>query len=265
MSQVSGIRSADGVGVATWEPARALVIVPTYNERENLAKLASAILAQGAAFHLLIVDDGSPDGTGEIADRLAEDEPRITVLHRPRKAGLGPAYIAGLTLGLSRGFDYLLTMDADFSHDPADLPRLLAATDERGADVALGSRWTSGGGTAGWPLPRRALSRAGSQYARTVLGLSLRDVTGGFRCLRRSALMALDVASIRCSGYAFLIELNYRAALQGLTIVEVPITFTERVEGTSKMSARIVAEAVLRVPLIRITTRRALSRAAVLR
>jgi dolichol-phosphate mannosyltransferase len=239
---------------------RALVIVPTYNERENLSSLAAAILAQGEAFHLLVVDDGSPDGTGEIADRLAASDPRVSVLHRRRKSGLGPAYIAGLTRGLSSGFEYLITMDADHSHDPADLPRLLAAVHEGGADVAVGSRWTEGGGTSGWPLFRRVLSRAGSLYARVTLGLSLRDVTGGFRCLRRSALASLDVASIRSSGYGFLIELNYRAALRGFTIVEVPILFTERARGTSKMSTRIVFEAVLRVPLLRLTTRRALSR-----
>ncbi|HWF57413.1 MAG TPA: polyprenol monophosphomannose synthase [Candidatus Dormibacteraeota bacterium] len=240
---------------------RALVIVPTYNERENLSSLAAAILAQGEAFHLLVVDDGSPDGTGEIADRLAASDPRVSVLHRRRKSGLGQAYIAGLTRGLSSGFEYLITMDADHSHDPADLPRLLAAVHEGGADVAVGSRWTEGGGTSGWPLFRRVLSRAGSLYARVTLGLSLRDVTGGFRCLRRSALASLDVASIRSSGYGFLIELNYRAALRGFTIVEVPIVFTERAQGTSKMSTRIVLEAVLRVPLLRLTTRRALSRA----
>ncbi len=244
---------------------RALVIVPTYNERENLPTLIMAILGQGEAFHVLVVDDASPDGTGDIADQIAAAEPRVTVLHRNRKEGLGPAYIAGLLLGLSGGFDYMVMMDADLSHDAADLPRLLAATHDHGADIALGSRWAKGGGTEGWPLLRRVLSRAGSQYARVILGLSLRDVTGGFRCLRRSALMALDVTSIRSSGYAFLIELNYRAALQGLTIVEVPIVFTERVMGTSKMSGRIVLEAVLRVPVIRATTRRALARAAVVR
>jgi dolichol-phosphate mannosyltransferase len=240
---------------------RALVIVPTYNERENIASLAADILAQGEAFHLLVVDDSSPDGTGEIADRLAAADPRVTVLHRDRKSGLGPAYIAGLTHALSTGFEYLITMDADHSHDPADLPRLLAAVHEQGADIAVGSRWTEGGGTTGWPLLRQALSRAGSAYARLTLGLSLHDVTGGYRCLRRSALEALDVASIRSSGYAFLIELNYRAALRGFTIVEVPIVFTERALGTSKMSSRIVLEAVLRVPALRLTTRRALSRA----
>jgi len=241
---------------------RALVIVPTYNERENLASLAAEILAQGEAFHLLVVDDSSPDGTGEIADRLAAVEPRVTVLHRARKSGLGPAYIAGLTQALSSGFEYLITMDADHSHDPADLPRLLAAVHDQGADIAIGSRWTEGGGTAGWPLFRQALSRAGSAYARLTLGIAMHDVTGGYRCLRRSALDALDVASIRSSGYAFLIELNYRAALRGFTIVEVPILFTERALGTSKMSSRIILEAVLRLPRLRATTRGALSRAA---
>jgi dolichol-phosphate mannosyltransferase len=240
---------------------RALVIVPTYNERENLPTLAAAILAQGERFHLLVVDDGSPDGTGEIADRLAAADPRVEVLHRERKSGLGPAYIAGLSHALATGAEYLITMDADHSHDPADLPRLLAAVEERGADIAIGSRWTAGGGTTGWPLHRQALSRAGSAYARLTLGIPMRDVTGGYRCLRRSALDALDVASIRSSGYAFLIELNYRAALRGFTIVEVPIVFTERARGTSKMSSRIVLEAVRRVPLLRLTTRSALARA----
>ena len=262
-SSPSGVSAGRTASDQTGPPA--LVIVPTYNERENVATLAAAILAQGPGFHLLIVDDSSPDGTGDVADQLAAAEPRITVLHRAHRTGLGPAYVAGLTLGLSRGFDYLLTMDGDQSHDPAALPLLLAAVHEDGADVALGSRWTKGGGIEGWPLHRQVLSRAGSLYARRILGLSLRDVTGGFRCLRRAALEALDVASIRSSGYAFLIELNYRAALQGFTIVEVPIVFRERVLGTSKMSGRIVLEAVLRVPLLRLTTRRALARSGVLR
>jgi dolichol-phosphate mannosyltransferase len=267
VSAGSRVGSARRTGIAAVDvPApRALVIVPTYNERENLPSLAAEILAQSEVFHLLIVDDGSPDGTGQIADDLAAGEPRVTVLHRPLKAGLGPAYIAGLAQGLSSGFDYLLTMDADHSHSPADLGRLLAAVHDRGADVALGSRWARGGGTAGWPLLRRILSRAGSFYARVLLGLSLHDVTGGFRCHRRTVVEALDVASIRSSGYAFLIELNYRAALQGFKIVEVPIVFTERVMGTSKMSGRIVVEAICRVPMLRFTTRRTLARAAVLR
>lgn len=254
-----------GVGQVDPDSRRALVIVPTYNERENLPSLVAEILAQSDAFHVLVVDDGSPDGTGAIADGIAAQEPRVSVLHREEKAGLGPAYIAGLTRGLAGGFEYLLMMDADHSHDPADLSRLLRAVESGGADVALGSRWARGGGTAGWPMLRRVLSRAGSLYARVILGLALHDVTGGFRCLRRSVVEALDVTSIRSSGYAFLIELNYRTALQGFTIVEVPITFTERVLGTSKMSSRIIVEAVYRVPMLRFTTRRALAKAAVLR
>lgn len=241
---------------------RVLVVVPTYNEAENLPTLATSILAQGAEIDLLVVDDASPDGTGDIADALAASEPRITVVHRARKAGLGPAYIEGLTRGLANAaYDRFVTMDGDLSHDPADLARLLAATDEPGADIAVGSRWTAGGGTRGWPRSRRVLSRGGSLYARTLLGLTLRDVTGGYRCMRRSALAQLDIESVRCSGYAFLIELNYRAALCGLSVVEVPIVFTERAFGVSKMSGRIVAEAVLRVPSLRFTAPRALSRA----
>ena len=233
---------------------RALVVVPTYNERENLAPLVAAVTAQGPQFHLLIVDDASPDGTGELADELAATTPRVEVLHRDGKGGLGPAYIAGLTQGLAQGFDYLVTMDGDHSHNPADLPRLLAATRDRGADVAIGSRWTAGGGTSGWPLTRRVLSRGGSAYARLVLGLAVRDVTGGFKCMRRSALAALEIDTIGSSGYAFNIELTYRAALRDFIVEEVPITFTERVNGASKMSGRIVVEALLRVPALRATT-----------
>ena len=244
---------------------RALVVVPTYNERENLPTLAAEVLAQGDEFHLLVVDDASPDGTGVVADELAAGDARVRVLHRARKEGLGPAYIDGLMHGLADGFDFLLMMDGDHSHDPHDLPRLLAAARDGGADVALGSRWTTGGGTAGWPLHRRFLSRAGSLYVRAALGVPLHDITGGFRCIRRSALEALDITTIRCSGYAFLIELNYRAVLQGQRIVELPILFTERTMGSSKMSSRIVLEAVLRVPLLRLTTRRIMDRAADLR
>jgi dolichol-phosphate mannosyltransferase len=232
---------------------RVLVVVPTYNERENVATITPAILAQGPEVHVLIVDDSSPDGTGEYADQLAADEPRVAVLHRAAKSGLGPAYIAGLTKGLEEGFDYLVTMDGDHSHNPADLPRLLAAT-RAGADLAIGSRWAPGGGTSGWPLVRRVLSRGGSSYARLLLGLTVRDVTGGFKCFRRAALDILELETIGSSGYAFNIELTYRTALRGLTIVEVPITFTERVVGTSKMSGRIVVEALLRVPALRSTS-----------
>lgn len=243
---------------------RVLVVVPTYNERDNLASLAPAILALGREFHLLVVDDGSPDGTGELADELAAADPRVTVMHRPGKAGLGPAYIAGLTAGMNRGFDYLATMDADHSHDPADLPRLLAATHEGGADVAIGSRWTAGGSTSGWPLGRRLLSRGGSTYVRLVLGVPLRDATAGFKCMRRSSLAALEIDTIGSSGYAFNIEVNFRATLRGFRIAEVPIVFTERRSGASKMSSRIVAEALLRVPALRSTTLRPIPEARTL-
>ncbi|MBJ7593597.1 MAG: polyprenol monophosphomannose synthase [Candidatus Dormibacteraeota bacterium] len=239
--------------------AAVLVVVPTYNERENLATLAPRILAQGEQFHLLVVDDDSPDGTGPLADELAAADPRVRVLHRASKGGLGPAYIAGLTTGMKRGFDYLVTMDADHSHDPADLPRLLAATHDARADVALGSRWTAGGSTRGWPLRRRVLSRGGSAYVRLVLGVDLRDATAGFKCIRASALAALEIDTIGSSGYAFNIELNYRATLRGFRIVEVPIVFTERITGASKMSGRIVAEALLRVPALRTTSLRPLA------
>jgi len=233
---------------------RALVVMPTFNERDNLSSMAAEILPQGEEFHLLVVDDDSPDGTGDLADYLAATEPRIAVLHRQRKSGLGPAYIAGLLKGLSGGFDYLITMDGDHSHDPADLPRLLAAVRDGGADLAVGSRWVRDGRTAGWPLHRRLLSRGGSAYARIVLGLAMRDVTGGYKCMRRAVLAALEVSTIGSSGYAFNIELNYRAVRRGFGVAEVPIVFTERVMGTSKMSGSIVLEALLRVPALRATS-----------
>lgn len=228
---------------------RTLVVLPTYNEVDNLSTVVSRVLAQGPGFDVLVVDDRSPDGTGELADRLAAAEPRVAVLHRSEKQGLGPAYRAGLLHGLSLGFERLATMDADLSHDPADLPRLVAAI-EAGADVAVGSRWVEGGGTSGWPLGRRLLSRGGSAYARTLLGLRLHDVTGGFKCLRREAVRAIDVDSIRTTGYAFNIEINHRAVRRGLRVVEVPIVFAERVRGRSKMGPAIVLEALLAVPAI---------------
>jgi dolichol-phosphate mannosyltransferase len=230
--------------------SRTLIVLPTYNEAANLAGVVSGILAQGRGIDVLVVDDGSPDGTGALAERLAATEPRVSVLHRARKEGLGPAYIAGLLRGLSLGHDRLVTMDADLSHAPSDVPRLIAAVDA-GADVACGSRWVRGGGTAGWPLHRRLLSRGGSAYARTLLGLRLRDVTGGFKCFRREALLAIDVASMGTTGYAFNIELNVRAVRRGLTVVEVPIIFTERVAGQSKMGSAIVLEALRAVPALR--------------
>jgi dolichol-phosphate mannosyltransferase len=213
--------------------SRTLIVLPTYNEAANLAGVVSGILAQGRGIDVLVVDDGSPDGTGALAERLAATEPRVSVLHRARKEGLGPAYIAGLLRGLSLGHDRLVTMDADLSHAPSDVPRLIAAVDA-GADVACGSRWVRGGGTAGWPLHRRLLSRGGSAYARTLLGLRLRDVT-----------------SMGTTGYAFNIELNVRAVRRGLSVVEVPIVFTERVAGQSKMGSAIVLEALRAVPALR--------------
>jgi dolichol-phosphate mannosyltransferase len=230
---------------------RTLVVVPTYNEIGNLPTIVARILEQGEAFHILIVDDSSPDGTGVLARQMAMANPRVSMMHRPRKEGLGPAYIAGLLHGLRLGYGRLVTMDADLSHDPGDLPRLVAAV-EAGADVACGSRWVAGGGTAGWPLHRRLLSRSGSTYARMVLRLSIRDVTGGFKCFRRSALEVIDVASMRTTGYAFNIELNYRAVRSGMTVVEVPIVFTERVVGQSKMGTSIVLEALRKVPALRL-------------
>ncbi|HVS42134.1 MAG TPA: polyprenol monophosphomannose synthase [Candidatus Dormibacteraeota bacterium] len=230
---------------------RTLVVLPTYNEVDNLPIVVPGVLGQGEGYRVLVVDDHSPDGTGELADRLALIDPRVSVLHRPGKEGLGPAYIAGMLHGLSLGHDRIVTMDADLSHDPADLPRLVAAV-VAGADVACGSRWVRGGGTSGWPLRRRLLSRSGSAYARTVLGLRIRDVTGGFKCFRRSAVGALDVATMRTTGYAFNIELNYRAVRRGLTVVEVPITFVERVRGRSKMGSTIILEALRAVPALRL-------------
>lgn len=246
--------SALGETLVTSSLDRALVVVPTYNELENLSSLVAAVFAQGPEYHLLVVDDASPDGTGALADTLARGTDRMTVLHRSGKCGLGPAYIAGLTWGIAAGFEHLITMDGDLSHDPADLPRLLAVTRDGAGDVAIGSRWAAGGGTCGWPLRRRLLSRGGSAYARVVLGIPIRDVTGGFKCFTSAALAALSIGSIGSSGYAFNIELTYRAALCGLRIEEVPITFTERARGVSKMSGRIVLEALVRMPALRATT-----------
>ncbi|NLC56586.1 MAG: polyprenol monophosphomannose synthase [Armatimonadetes bacterium] len=221
---------------------RSLVIIPTYNERENLAQLAAAAL-QAAPVDLLIVDDNSPDGTGHLADCLArESGGRVSVLHRPGKQGLGTAYLTGFRWGLERDYQFLLEMDCDFSHDPADLPRLLAAAAD--ADVVLGSRYVPGGATPDWPWPRRVLSRGGSLYARQILGLGYRDLTGGFKCFRRRALELLDLESIRANGYAFQIEMTWRCHLAGLRIVEIPIVFHDRRVGQSKMSRQIVWEAI---------------------
>jgi dolichol-phosphate mannosyltransferase len=230
----------------------ALVVVPTYNERDNLEPLVGAVLEQSADLSLLVVDDNSPDGTGALADRLRHAWPgRIDVLHRPGKLGLGTAYIAGFKWALARGYDYIVEMDADFSHDPTSLPRLLDAA--RQSDLALGSRYVPGGGTPDWSLSRRIISRGGSLYARTILGLPVRDLTGGFKCFRRRTLEALDLDAVRSEGYAFQIELTYRVFQLGGRIAEIPITFADRRVGQSKMSGRIVREAMVAVWRMRFT------------
>ena len=232
--------------------SRVAVIIPTYNERENLEAMVRALgeALDTARDRVLVIDDGSPDGTGEIADRLADELDWVSVLHRARKEGIGPAYIAGFRQALADGAELVLEMDCDFSHDPADVPRLIAATDE--ADLALGSRYTPGGGTANWGLMRRFVSRGGCLYAQALLGMRVRDLTGGFKCFRRAALEAIDLDALSAHGYAFQIEATYRVQRAGLRIVEVPITFVERRAGASKMTSSIVAEAMWKVPLLRL-------------
>ncbi len=222
-------------------PTDVLVIVPTYNEAENIAELSAAVRGHGVA--LLVVDDGSPDGTGRIADELASGDDLFHVLHRSEKAGLGPAYAAGFAWGLDHGAGVMCEMDADFSHDPADIPRLLAAIDE-GADVVIGSRYVSGGGVENWPLSRRMLSRGGNIYAAVMLGTRIRDMTGGYRAFRAEAVRRLDPASCKASGYAFQIEMAWKAAALGMRVAEVPITFRDRTRGSSKMTPGIATEAI---------------------
>ena len=220
-----------------------LVIVPTYNERENLPQLAAELLGLAADLHLLVVDDHSPDGTGELADALARQDPRVAVLHRPGKQGLGSAYVAGFQFALAAGFDRVVEMDADFSHRPADLPRLLAAAGA--ADVVVGSRNVPGGKAVGWSPLRHAISKGGSWYARQLLGLPIRDCTSGFKVFNRRALEELNLDALRSSGYAFQVEVNNACHMAGLTFAEVPITFPDRQRGRSKMSSGIVLEAML--------------------
>jgi dolichol-phosphate mannosyltransferase len=237
----------------------AWVVLPTYNEAENLTTVVDLTRAALASCDppiegtVLIVDDGSPDGTGELADRLAEDHEDVHVVHRARKGGLGGAYLAGFDVALRAGAHLVIEMDADLSHDPADLPRLIDAA-RAGADVVLGSRYLPGGDIEGWPLHRRLVSRAGGRYAALMLGLPLSDLTGGFKCFRASALRALDPDLIHSRGYAFQIELTYHAARAGLEIAEIPIVFREREHGHSKMSTAIALEALWRVPLLRFGT-----------
>jgi dolichol-phosphate mannosyltransferase len=228
----------------------AWVVLPTYNEAENLEAITERILAQiGPGDRILVVDDNSPDGTGKIADRLAAEEPRIEVLHRPGKGGLGPAYLAGFARALDGGADLILEMDADFSHDPADLPRLIAAAER--ADLAIGSRYVKGGGVEEWGPLRRVVSRVGSAYARLVLGVRVRDLTGGFKCFRREVLERLDLDRVHANGYAFQIELTYRTIQAGFSVEEVPIVFRNRRKGTSKMTPDIALEAAWKVPSLR--------------
>jgi dolichol-phosphate mannosyltransferase len=228
----------------------AWLVLPTFNEAENIEPILRAACAQlRDGDRILVVDDNSPDGTGRIADRLAEELVGVEVLHRPAKQGLGRAYLAGFRRALDGGADLVMEMDSDFSHDPADLPRLIAAAD--GADLVLGSRYVSGGSVTDWGLVRRLVSRGGSWYARVVLGVGVRDLTGGFKCFRRSVLEALDLESVHADGYGFQIELTYRAINAGFTVVEIPIVFRDRRVGQSKMNARIALEAVWKVPALR--------------
>ena len=232
----------------------AWLILPTYDEAENVLAIVEAALAvlEAAApdgHHVLIVDDNSPDGTGRLADELAAAHPAVSVLHRPGRGGLGPAYLAGFERALEAGAGFILEMDADFSHDPADLARLLTAT--RDADLVLGSRYVSGGRVTDWGLVRRLVSRGGCWYARKVLNLPVRDLTGGLKCFRREVLEAIDLPTVRSHGYAFQVELTHRAVRRGFRVVEVPITFRERRAGASKMSWRIAGEAAWLVPQLR--------------
>ncbi len=232
-------------------PQRALVIVPTYNERENLPRLVPAILAQDCRLEVLIVDDASPDGTGDVAAALAAGEPRVHVLHRSGKLGLGTAYLAGFRWGLTRGYDVLLEMDADFSHHPAHLGKFLAAIDD--FDLVLGSRYLWGRVTVvNWPIGRLVLSYLANLYARVVTGLPVADATGGFKCFRREVLAAIDLDRVESNGYAFQIEMSFRAWKKGFRIGEIPIMFVDRDVGESKMSKKIVREAVWRVWQLRI-------------
>jgi dolichol-phosphate mannosyltransferase len=233
---------------------RVVVCLPTYNERDNLEPMVRALddvfRRHELDARVLVIDDSSPDGTGELADRLTGEFRFLSVLHRPEKQGLGPAYLAGFVWALATDADRVVEMDCDFSHDPEDLPRLIAATEN--ADLALGSRYVEGGDTRNWGLGRRTVSRFGSLYARILLGVEIRDLTGGFKCFRRSVLEGIGLERISTKGYAFQIETTYRALTLGFRVIEVPIVFSEREAGTSKMSRGIVLEAVAKVPALRL-------------
>ena len=224
-------------------PERALVIIPTYNERENISRIVPAVLSQDERIDVLVVDDGSPDGTGDIVDRMATENPRIHALHRSGKLGLGTAYVAGFRWALERDYDFIFEMDADFSHNPDRLPKFLEAI--QNADLVLGSRYQNGQiNVVNWPISRLFLSYSANIYARRVTGLQVFDATGGFKCFRRAVLEAIDLSDVRSNGYAFQIEMTFRAWKKGFRIMEIPIVFVDRSEGASKMSKRIVREAV---------------------
>ncbi len=229
---------------------QSLIVIPTYNEHDNVRGVARDFLAALPGTELLFVDDNSPDGTGKLLDELAAAEPRIHVMHRAGKLGLGTAYVEGFGWGLARGYDFLFEMDADGSHDPKYLRGMLELAVD-GADIVVGSRYVPGGGTENWGIGRKIISKGGSLYARTILGVDVRDVTAGFVCWRRGALEAIDLATITSNGYSFQIEMKYRAVKKGLRIVETPITFVDRRVGQSKMSRAIVAEALLKVWALR--------------
>lgn len=244
---------------ATW------VIIPTYNEAVNLERIVAATCAEldrvaAGDYRILVVDDGSPDGTGTIADSLARHSDAVAVLHREVKAGLGAAYLAGFDHALQGGAQRVIEMDADFSHDPRYLPALLSASAD--ADLVLGSRYIAGGGVRDWSLTRKLISRGGGVYARTILGVKIKDLTGGFKCIRREVLEAIDLESVRAQGYVFQIEVTYRAILAGFTVREIPIVFADRTAGKSKMSTRIALEAVWRVPQLKREAPPALARAS---
>jgi len=232
-------------------------VLPTYNEAENVEAIVRASLphlaSTGREHRVLVVDDGSPDGTGQIADRLAAEIENVEVLHRPRKEGIGPAYLAGFAHAMAAGADLLLEMDADFSHDPAALPILIEATER--VDLVLGSRYVPGGGVTDWGVGRRLISRGGSLYARLLLGVEVHDLTGGFKCFRREVLERLELGAVGTDGYGFQIEMTYRAIRAGFRVEEVPILFRDRRVGASKMSARIALEAFLKVPFLRFRVR----------
>lgn len=229
---------------------RYLVCVPTYNERQNLPVIAPAILAQDPRLEILVIDDGSPDGTGEFADEMAAMEPRLHVLHRSVKEGLGRAYLAGFRWALERGYDYIFEMDADFSHDPKFLPAFIEAIQD--ADVVVGSRYKQGVNVINWPMSRLLLSLGANQYAKVITGLPVEDSTGGFKCFRRKVLESLELDRVKSNGYAFQIEMTFRAWKKGFRIAEIPIVFTDRVEGQSKMSRKIVREAIWMVWWLRL-------------